>query len=126
MTHSVEEERWNVWQLPNRNLQINKRNLVFFRWFWLGEKWKRWLTRFVKKMRKINFFLIIEKKNRKCCLYKLNHNSQAWSHKDKKYFFWNKILRCYFLDFSSKIYQCSYLTKKYTSILREKMHITKF
>ena len=57
---SVEEERWNIWQLPNRNLHINKRNLVFFRWFWLGEKWKRWLTRFVKKMRKINFFLIIE------------------------------------------------------------------
>ena len=38
------KESWNVWQLPNRNLHFNKRNLVFFRWFWLGKKWKRWLA----------------------------------------------------------------------------------
>ena len=62
---SVEEEKqrkklfkesWNVWQLPNNWTFIrSNRNLRH-------NKLKRWLTCFVKKMRKINLFLIIEKK----------------------------------------------------------------
>ena len=87
---SVEEEKqrkklfkesWNVWQLPNNWTFIrSNRNLRF-------NKWKRWLTCFVKKMRKINLFLIIEN-----VVYIYLITTHKPGHTNiRNYFFWNKI-----------------------------------